>query len=340
MSAPCVLREVPQVRSWWLQRRKGFGVRLTILRVCDLFGMVICDPLKGESWPPTIGESSSVTAWIAWGMLALWFCCWCRFGTGNLVSACCLSGEAKENPRFLRMTRNDRLRNGKKHDWRPGNKLIESNRNQEVCHLEIAPEWRETLLQYIRQYSNLPPSQFWKIWWTGYQKLPISWFASFTDSKHYELQGSWSRKHEFLENKVTRYKFMLKHRLPRSSISKSSSVMNQNLLRPSLWPNPSSIKKLPSFWNEPWFVGQFWDSMFLFPFWWDISELIYIVPWTGNQVVLHPQRPAEMPTSPGSRQTWTVAATDVRKCWSEWRFAPLTFQWKPHDGSMGRLYVY
>ena len=25
MSAPCVLREVPQVRSWCLQRRKGFG---------------------------------------------------------------------------------------------------------------------------------------------------------------------------------------------------------------------------------------------------------------------------------------------------------------------------
>ena len=34
---------------------KGLWGAVAILRVCDLFGMVICDPLKGESWPPKTG---------------------------------------------------------------------------------------------------------------------------------------------------------------------------------------------------------------------------------------------------------------------------------------------
>ena len=33
---------------------------------CDLFGMVKCDPFKGESWPPTIGDKESSPIEITW----------------------------------------------------------------------------------------------------------------------------------------------------------------------------------------------------------------------------------------------------------------------------------
>ena len=198
-------------------------------------------------------------------------------------------------------------------------------------------------VQYIRQYSNLPPIAVLEnlVNW-----IPETSNFMITDSNQWaprilkpQTWVPWKQSYQVQIYAETQTSKVI-------HVKTSSSVIKQHLLADHHFdPTHHPSKSYPPFGTNrsPWFVGQFWDSMFLFPFWWDISELIYIVPWRGNQVLY------STPTGPrksqppqdldrlGPSPQWTFASVEVNEGSLHWPFnedpIPMTDPWE-------KLYIY